>query len=156
VATATDITVRKARGEDAAPIADLIRRAFEAQCRIYDDWTLPPMRESETSVLRAIEDGVVLVAETDGRLIGTVRARVTGGRVHIGRLAVEPDAQNLGIGRALTRAAEEAFPSAERFEVFTGHLSAGPLHLYESLGYRRVRTQVEHERLTLVFLEKLR
>jgi len=156
VAAGTDITIRHARGEDAAAIADLIHRAFEAQCRIYDDWTLPPMRESEASVLNAIEDGVVLVAEAEGRLIGTVRARITGGSVHIGRLAVELDSQNLGVGRALTRAAEGAFPDADRFEVFTGHLSAGPLHLYESLGYRRVRTQVEHERLTLVFLEKLR
>jgi len=154
-----EIEIRSALAEEAWAIADLVRRAFEAQCRLYDDWTLPPMRETAQDVLDAMDFGVVLAAIADGRLVGSVRGDPVAGdqaTVEIARLAVEPEFQSRGIGRALVSAIESRFPEAERFEVFTGHLSERPLHLYESLGYHRVREEPEHEGLTLVYLEKRR
>jgi hypothetical protein len=49
---------------------------------------------------------------------------------------------------------EAAFPRAARFALFTGHLSAGNLRLYQRLGYRPVERRPVHPGLTLVFLEK--
>ena len=49
-----------------------------------------------------------------------------------------------------------AFLSARRFELFTGHKSAGNIRLYERIGYRTYRKEQVHERLSLVFMEKVR
>lgn len=149
------IVVRDARPDEAARVAEIIRNAFEAQCRVYDDWSLPPMQESTGTVLEAMRAGVVLVAEEPGRLIGTVRGHDVGGSVEIGRLAVEPDRHGLGIGRLLTETLETRYPDAVKFVLFTGHLSRYALSLYESLGYVRTRETPVHEHLRLVHLEKV-
>ena len=155
VAAPGGVYVRPALPEDAPAVAAVIRRAFETQCRIYDDWSLPPMREDAASVLEAMRVGIVLVAEQTGRIVGTVRGRNTETGVEIGRLAVEPDHRGCGIGRMLTEALEARYPEAGRFELFTGHLSITALSLYESLGYTRVKTTRVHDGLSLVYLEKV-
>lgn len=151
----SDIRIREARPDEAEAVAALIRRAFEQQCRIYEDWTLPPMRESEESVLESMRTGVVLVAEESGHIVGTVQGnRTETSSVYVGRLAVDPKVQSRGIGRALTVAIENHFPDATEFELFTGHLSQTALSLYESLGYTRVDEVPERDGLTLVYLTK--
>ncbi|MBE0417970.1 MAG: GNAT family N-acetyltransferase [Coriobacteriia bacterium] len=149
------VSIRDAAPADAAAIADLTRRAFAQQAALYADDTLPPLGDTADTVLDAMERGVVLVAEDDaGSLIGSVRGEMREGSCLVGRLVVEPTLQGRGIGRALARALEERFPSASCFKIFTGHRSAPALHLYESLGYTRERTEYVHDRLTLVFLAK--
>lgn len=48
------------------------------------------------------------VGEDDGRITGTVMAGYEGHRGWINYLAVDPDAQRLGLGRGLMSAAEDA------------------------------------------------
>lgn len=148
------IVIRTATAADAAVIADLTRRAFASQCELYGVTDLPPMADTAESVLHAIDGGVVLVATLDDRVIGSVRGEMVEGVCLVGRLVVEPELQGAGVGRALSMAIETHFPEAPRFEIFTGHLSAGPLHLYESLGYIREREQQVADEVTLVFLGK--
>lgn len=148
------IEIRTARAADAETIADLTRRAFTSQCELYGVWDLPPMSDTAQTVLDAMDRGVVLVAEENALIVGSVRGELRDGTCHVGRLVVEPERQGAGIGRALAREIEARFPQAARFEIFTGHLSAGPLHLYESLGYVREREVPAGEAVTLVFLGK--
>ena len=97
----------------------------------------------------------MLVAEQDGRVVGSVRGEIVDdGTCLIGRLVVQPDSRRSGIARALAVEIEALFPDARRFELFTGHLSTGPLALYESLGYRRFREERVSPTTVLVFLEK--
>jgi predicted N-acetyltransferase YhbS len=147
-------TIRHATDADAEQIARLTRRAFATQCELYDDWALPPMSDTGQTVKGAIRAGVVLIAEEDGALLGSVRGELRDGACQVGRLVVEPSLQGRGIGRLLAKAIESEFPDARRFEIFTGHRSEGPLHLYESLGYVRDRTEQVHDGLWLVFLGK--
>lgn len=148
------LLIRKARPDEADAIAKLIRDAFKSQALLYEDDTLPPLSETGDSVRAAMAAGMVLVAEENGRLLGSVRGDLAEGTCRVGKLVVEPDAQGRGIGRRLAQAIEEPFANAMRFEIFTGHRSAGPLHLYKSLGYREFRRENVSERLDLVFLEK--
>jgi ribosomal protein S18 acetylase RimI-like enzyme len=150
------LVISAAADEDAEAIAALIRLAFESQCELYDDWTLPPMSETAASVLDAMRSGTVLVARVDGRLVGSVRAAVRGDTVEVGRLVVDPATQGRGVGRALTLEMERIFANAQRFEIFTGHRSEVALGLYESLGYRRFRTASLCPSHDLVYLEKTR
>jgi ribosomal protein S18 acetylase RimI-like enzyme len=149
------VSIRDAAPADADVIADRTRRAFAQQAALYSDDTLPPLSDTADTVLDAMDRGVVLVAEdADGAVVGSVRGEMRGECCLVGRLVVEPEVQGRGIGRALASALEERFASAGRFEIFTGHRSEPALHLYESLGYARERTEYVHERLTLVFLGK--
>lgn len=150
------LIIGAAAEEDAEAIAALIRLAFESQCKLYDDWTLPPMSETAASVLDAMRSGTVLVARINGRLVGSVRAAARGDTVDVGRLVVDPAVQGRGVGRALTLEVERVFANARRFEIFTGHRSEVALGLYESLGYRRFRTASLCPSHDLVYLEKTR
>ena len=58
--------------------------------------------------------------------------------------------------RMVLRAAEDLFPNAERYELFTSHKSEKNLHIYEKCGYRPFKTKVVSDKLTTVFLEKAR
>lgn len=149
------VSIRDATPADAAAIADLTRRAFAQQAALYEDDTLPPLGDTADTVLATMERGLVLVAEdAEGTVVGSVRGEMRGGCCLVSRLVVEPSLQARGIGRALASALEACFGQAERFEIFTGHRSEPALHLYESLGYTRERTEYVHERLSLVFLVK--
>ena len=53
------------------------------------------------------DPGALIVAVTDGRIVGTVIAGWDGWRGSIYRLAVGPDQRRSGLGQALLRAAEE-------------------------------------------------
>jgi len=112
------------------------------------------MADTARTVLNAMGRGMVLVATLHDQIVGSVRGEMLNGVCLVGRLVVEPERQGAGIGRALASEIEMRFPKAARFEIFTGHLSAGPLHLYESLGYVREREQQVSETVTLVFLSK--
>ncbi len=151
----SEVHIREAHCGDAPAIADLVLRAFSSQCELYNDWTLPPMSETAETVRRALREGIVLVAEIEDMVVGSIRGRLREDDVvEIARLVVEPALQGGGLGRALAVDLESRYPTALMFEIFTGQRSAGPLHLYESLGFERVREVSVHEGLSLVYLHK--
>ena len=86
---------------DAAPILALQRRAYEAEARLYDDWTIPPLTQSLASLLAEIESTTVLKACVGEAIVGSVRARLAEQTCLIGRLFVAPQRQGQGIGSAL-------------------------------------------------------
>lgn len=101
-----------------------------------------------------MQSRVFLKAADRGRIIGSVRAYLHRRACYIGRLIVHPHYQNRGLGRELMGAIEGCFPGAGRYELFTGHLSARNLYLYQKLGYQKFRSEQVSEKLTMIFLEK--
>ena len=146
----------RATPEDTEAILDLQKLAYESEARLYDDWTLPPLRQTLPDLRDELSASVVLKAMEPDRLVGSVRARAVAGRCEIGRLIVRPELQGRGIGTMLMRHIEIEFPQAGAFELFTGNRSEGNIRLYERLGYHRSREKVLSPAVTLVFLEKLR
>ena len=150
------ILIEEATISDGEEILALQKLAYRSEAELYGDFTIPPMIQTLEEMRSDIRNQTVLKAVAEGRLAGTVRAFVRGDTCYVGRLAVHPDLQNRGIGRELMNRIESAFEKAGRFELFTGHLSEKNLHLYRKLGYKEFRTVKAHERLTIIFLEKVR
>nr|WP_240895585.1 GNAT family N-acetyltransferase [Kineococcus siccus] len=135
------------------------RAAFVAEAQRYGDPSLPPLREDVAAVRAAItaDDVVCLVALRGTRLVGTVRLHVEGSLGHVGRLAVAPDQERLGIGTHLLAAVEAAAPQeVTEFRLFTGGDSAATVARYERAGYHRTRTSVDDRGVPLAHLAKVR
>ena len=157
---------------DAPEILALQRLAYQAEARLYGDWSIPPLTQTlaeletelaaemqtEPPIFAVLKAALKAVDET-GAIVGSVRARLdetpgTGAVCRIGRLIVHPRRQRQGLGSALLAAIEASFPHAARFALFTGSKSEGNLRLYRRLGYRDVDSREVSSGLTLVFLEK--
>jgi GNAT superfamily N-acetyltransferase len=103
--------LRDFHAADAPQVNRLALAAFEQFKTHYPDW--PAMAASVGRMARLAEDGEIILAERDGKLIGAV-VYVPPGRpkwscfdVHwpiIRMLVVDSDHRGLGAGRALTEA----------------------------------------------------
>ncbi|MFD4960106.1 GNAT family N-acetyltransferase [Microbacterium sp. NPDC058389] len=137
---------------DAGELLTLQRAAYASEAQIYRDPFLPALTQSLEELTSELR-GPGLGLRSAGRLVGAVRWSVNGGIAHIGRLTVAPDLQGRGIGTRLLRDAEEA-SGADRFELFTGHLSEANIRLYEREGYAVDRREPLHAGVDLVYLVK--
>ena len=149
------MNIIRASKEDAQEILHLQVLAYQSEAEIYNDYDLPPLKQTLEEMLIDIENQVILKAMIDDKIIGSVRAYTINGTCFIGRLIVHPDHQNQGIGSNLMRKIEKHFNTASRFELFTGHQSERNLYLYQKLGYEVFKKEKIHENLEIVFLQKL-
>lgn len=152
----TEVIVGPAGVADAGEILTVQRAAYVDEAQQYADAFLPPLTETLDEV-RAVLAGptIVLVARSGTRLVGSVRARVSGDTAHVGRLAVAPDQQGGGIGSRLLSAVESACAGrAVRLELFTGAQSAGNLRFYRRHGYRIVGYRSDPNGVRLAVMEK--
>jgi GNAT superfamily N-acetyltransferase len=150
---ADDYVVRSMVAGDAAAVLDVQHAAFAVEALLYDDPGLPPLLETLEQVVVDLERCVGLVALAGDQLVGSIRVRVEGRSLHIGRLAVAPDQQGRGLGALLLARAERVAPAGEAL-LFTGHLSASNLRLYARAGYVEQRRVAVDDRVTLVHLRK--
>ena len=150
-----NLTVR-ASIEDAAPILELQKQAYQSEAEIYDDFAIPPLLQTLDDLKKEFTAKTVLKAVCNGQLVGSVRAWQQGGTCHIERLIVQPKFQDHGIGTKLMHDIEDCFPKSKRFELFTGHKSERNIRLYRKLGYQVFRHQRINDNLSLTYMEKLK
>ena len=150
----TPVKVEMASAKDAEEILDLQKLAYITEAETYDDYTIPPLTQTLPEMLDDFRNYTVLKATSDDVIVGSVRGQLTGDSVYVGRLMVDPEYQNKGLGTRLMLALESAFPQAKKFTLGTGHRSARNLYLYNKLGYKIVSSEVVNENLVMVHLEK--
>ena len=137
---ADGLDVRAAQPADAAELAVLQRACWVSEAVANGTLDIPALAEDADEVRRRFAEWQTWVVRSAGRLVGSVRARVSAdvpGQWEIARLMVAPDLQGRGLGRALLAYAEAAAPAGtSRFWINTGTRSAANLRRYRRAGYR--------------------
>jgi len=149
------VLIQPAQSQDAAEILALQKLAYQSEAAIYNEFGISPLTQTLEEMRADLARQTCLKATMDGRIVGSVRAHLKDDTCYVGRLIVHPSVQNQGIGTRLMDRIESAFPSANRFELFTGHRSERNLYLYRKLGYRPCKQERISDALTLIFLEKI-
>jgi len=148
--------ISRARVDDSLEILGLQQLAYRSEAELYDDYSLPPLTQTLENLQAQFGSRVFLKAVEEGAVIGSVRAYQNGTTCYVERLIVHPTFRRRGIGTSLLARIEAEFPEARRFELFTGHKSAGNIRLYERAGYKVFKQEPVNATLTLVFMEKVK
>lgn len=151
--TESRIEIAPLREEDAGEVLTVQRAAFVSEAQIYGSADMPPLTQTLDEMQAELRMGAGLGARIGGRLVGAIRFRTAERMLLIGRIAIAPDMQGEGIGRALLTAAEEA-SDADEAELFTGSLSEANIRLYESCGYKEAERVPDGDGSAQVFLRK--
>ena len=151
--TADDVVLSRIAPGDAGEVLTVQRAAFVSEALIYADPDMPPLVQTLDELEAELRDADGWVARIDGRLVGAIRTRESDGVLLIGRIAIAPDVQGLGIGERLLTAAEEESDAAEA-ELFTGSLSEANIRLYERCGYVQTDRIDEGDGTAQVFMRK--
>lgn len=146
--------IRRARAADAAAVSALLKSVAPA-------FTLHPQGLGAEAFLQGLEPEAVQgfltaqnvvchVAVAGPRLVGMLAIR---DHRHLFRLAVDPDFQGQGTGRALWRQAQAAALAAGHPERFTVDSTGSAVLFYERLGFRVTGPRVETRGLAFVPME---
>jgi ribosomal protein S18 acetylase RimI-like enzyme len=152
-----DLKILPAVAEDLSAILKLQKECYQTEAELYADFDIPPLTQTLASITEDFMNGtVILKATTDDQLIGSVRGHTKDDTTYIGRLIVKREFQNKKIGRALMAEIEARLSECKRYEIFTGSNSEKNLALYAKLKYFECKRRMINDRLTLIYLEKLR
>jgi len=94
--------IRKAIPEDIPQIRKVTKNAFALYIKSAHLDTIPALTESEEEIQQDLEKKVVLVAYIGDKIVGSLRLELRDDNTaYLSRFGVEPDCQNLGIGKSL-------------------------------------------------------
>lgn len=146
------VLIRPYASTDSIPeITSLLHRAYASL--LAQGLRFVATSQDDATTLSRIEYGYCLIAEEEGRIVGTVTVYRSGldhpcsyyrrpGLFYFGQFGVEPSAQGLGIGRRLLDEVERYVKSQYGIELAldTSDQATELIARYEKWGYRIVDT----------------
>ena len=148
--------ITKADIDDAEEILKLQKLAYQIEAKRYNNYDIVPLKQTLEELENQFKDHIILKVVSDGTVIGTVRAYEKNGTCYVGRLAVQFDMQNQGIGTALMQEIEKSY-CPRRYELFVGSKSDNNIHLYQKLGYNIYeRKKYERGNIEIFYMEKIK
>ena len=139
---------------DLDKILELQKEAYFQEAEIYNDFNIQPLTQDIDSLKSEWQKGIVIKAEKNEQIVGSVRAEMVNNVCKIGKLIVKPDYQNQGIGKQLLKEIEKLFDNCSVYELFTGFKSEKNLAIYRKLGYKDCKEEQINENLKLIYLQK--
>jgi ribosomal protein S18 acetylase RimI-like enzyme len=132
--------IRTARVEDAAAIHALTRAAYAKWVDVIGREPAPMTVDYDVALAKHRFDLIYI----DHRLVALIETVPDGDCLLIENVAVLPEFQGQGFGRKLLALAEDLARSSglAGMRLYTNKRFAGPLALYESLGYRVEREEL--------------
>ena len=137
--TKTILEFTSARPQDAGPIRDLVRAAYQRWVPVIGREPRPMVADYE----KAVRDHEIDLAHLDGRLVGLIETIACSDHLWIENVAVHPDAQGNGLGKALLARAEAKATDARLPEtrLLTNAAFEVNIALYEKTGYVITRSE---------------
>jgi len=132
--------VRRARLKDVEGIYNVIKLAFENYRKIgYREAAIQSAIVSKSEIKRRIKKDLMLVAETDRKLVGTVTGTIDCESMNVRTLATHPSFQNSGVGTRLMEEIEKEAIEAGCYKIslFTTFVMKSAIRIYEKLNYER-------------------
>ena len=142
--------------KDLQQILALQKKAFHAEAVKHNDLEMQPMTQTLEQIEEEFTSGTVFFKLSFGeKIVGSVRAKMLDENIYfVGKLVVNPELHNKGIGTTLMNELEEYFRhKCKKFKIFTGEKSEHALGLYRKLGYKIT----DHKNLgkySLIHMEK--
>ncbi len=101
--------VRSATYDDVEAISAITREAFKKYAELSPNADPAALRETYDDIKNDIDTKVVLIAESNGIPVGTVRVAIDNDTktAYLSRFAVKLDCQNNGIGKSLMNLVDE-------------------------------------------------
>ncbi|HNX53330.1 MAG TPA: NADH-quinone oxidoreductase subunit NuoB [Pontiellaceae bacterium] len=155
-AAAGEVLINRANLKDVPEILALQKIAYRSEAELYGDTSVPALSQTIEEISADFDRMIFLKAIVNGKIIGSVRARLDGDTAHISRVIVHPYFQGKGLATRLIQQIEQEVGDVRAYEAFTGHQSVQNLHLYGKLGYRQVRTEPFTSTVNWVYLQKER
>ena len=146
-------TIKKAERSDLKEILQLQYIAYQSEADLFGSRDIPPLKQSLDEVVEEWNSGTILKMTDNNTIIGSVRAKESGGTVYIGKLMVHPDYRHKGYGTMLLSEIEKCFPD-KRYELFTSTRSLDNIRLYQKMGYMTFARKAVNDELEFVYMEK--
>ena len=146
--------ITKAEEADLLAILELQYQAYQSEALLYEDYNIPPLKQTLAEIEKEYEEWTIYKAMINGNIIGSVRTMIKNETCFIGKLMVQPDYQNQGIGAKLMRTVEESLRNIKKIELFTGDKSTKNIYFYKKLGFNEFKTEKVNDNLSLVYLRK--
>ena len=147
----TRLLIRQGTEADIRALRGVLARANEPFRGLVTDGLFASYLASAMDVERRLEEGELLAAEVDDRIVGTITfyrdatdegipVRFPDGTAGIRATAVDPSARGLGIGRALVEAcvARAGDAGASGVGLHTATFMRAAVTIYERCGFVRV------------------
>jgi predicted N-acetyltransferase YhbS len=147
--------IRPATDADFAALLQVQHAAFGEYANLYEvsAWTT----ETLDSLRQDATEKRILVAETQGVVVGSVRFWTVAGVCVIRLLSVSPAHQRHGVGNALIREIERVTTDVHKFYACTMLRTAKNIHFFLSLGYKAETVLPNHyHHLDLICFAKYR
>ena len=148
-------TIKKAERSDLKEILQLQYIAYQSEADLFGNRDIPPLKQTLDEVIEEWNSGIILKMTDNNTIIGSVRAKESGGTVYIGKLMVHPDCRHKGYGTMLLSEIEKCFPD-KRYELFTSTRSLDNIRLYQKMGYMTFARKAVNDELEFVYMEKLK
>jgi len=149
------VKIKKAKREDLKDILELQKLAYKSEAEIYGDFSIAPLKQTMEEITKEFKKYVFIkMINDEEKIIGSVRATSIGKTCFIGRLMVNPDFQNQGIGKSLMAEIERQFINVDGFELFTGSKSIKNISLYQKIGFKIFKKEQINQKLELIYFRK--
>ena len=134
----------KARTRDAEALTEVQTRTFDDDSQRFAGRPGgPPGYDSVDWTLWAIKTGIYFKILVGDQIIGgVILFNMHKDHFNLGRIFVESDWQNQGIGSQAVRFVEKAFRHVKRWSLDTPEWAVRNHHFYEKLGYVKVGDEV--------------
>lgn len=135
---ATNVTYRPVALEDAEALIDITYRAFDGINRAHNfppDFRSPEEAAGELQVLFGLPFVQGVVAEIDGKPVGSAFLWQLGETVGIGPVTVDPEVQTRGVGRGLMRGLLDQCEGARSVRLVQAAFNLQSMSLYAKLGF---------------------